>query len=379
MHSQSFGDHILHLGKVLESCKERNARLKLKKCEFARSEIVYLGNLVSNSGVSPDPSKVQAIKNLKVPSGVKDVRSFLGVTNYYRQFIRDYASIANPLNCLLKKNVKFEWGKEQQKAFDDLKSCLISAPILTYLDLSKELLVQTDASLSGIGCCLLQSIDGINHPVCYYSRSLKSHERNYSVGALEALAMVFAAKKLRHFVYDNANVVVQTDHRSLQYIRTYKGSNSTVARWWLKLDDAFSKARIEYIRGSDNVIADSLSRLLITSDVIAKAQANDDEISTAKLKCTNDERFAIDDGILKFKGRIYVPKDLRCELLSQYHEKSNHIGVSKMINLMSKSYYWSNINSHIARWCKSCDVCQKKKFSRARKERGVYSHSVGYP
>lgn len=211
----------------------------------------------------------------------------------------------------MKKNSKFLWSKEQNDSFKLIKEKLTKSPVLIFPDMTKPLVVQTDASGVGIGCCLLQQKDNVNHPICYYSRSLKQHEKNYSVGALEALAMVFAAKKLRHFVFDNPNVIVETDHRSLQYIRSYKGSNNTVARWWLKLDDAFSKAKIVYIKESDNFIADSLSRMIITRDSFIMGQKDDEEIKSLLPKITNNEKYKMEDDLLKFNGKIVVPKKLR--------------------------------------------------------------------
>ena len=379
VYSKTFDDHLVHIKKLLEACKRSNARLKLAKCEFAKPEVIFLGNLISENGVLPDPKKVNAIVNMKEPKNVKEVRSFLGMTNYYRIYIKNFASIVNPLNTLLKKNQKFTWNKEQQESFNMIKNCLSKSPILIYPDLEKSLIVQTDASLTGIGCCLLQEVDNVKHPVCYYSRSLKAHEKNYSVGALEALAMVFAAKKLRHFVYDNQNVIVQTDHRSLQYIKTYKGSNSTAARWWIKLDDAFSKAKITYIKGTENFIADSLSRMLITTDTFVSEQRKDDEIKILFRNIGSNEKYSYENSLLKFKGKIIVPKALRNVILTEYHENMNHVGITKMIDMISKTYYWPHINSNIARWCKSCDRCQKFKIDRMKKERGIHPHKVGYP
>ena len=380
IYSKTFDEHLKHVDNVLKSIKEKNARLKLKKCDFGGDNVVYLGNIISKEGILPDPAKIQSVLNFKNPENVKDIRSFLGLTNYYRQFIPGYASISSSLCNLLKKNTTFKWGEEEEKAFIKLKNCLVSAPVLKYPDLNAQFVVQTDASYSGIGCVLLQQYDGINHPICFYSRSLQSHEKNYSVGALEALAIVYAAKKLRQYVYDNPNVIVQTDHRSLQYIKTYKGSNNTAARWWIKIDDAFNKAKIEYIKGKDNFIADALSRMFLSKEVLVEKQKEDEKILKLKEEKKLDERYFINDNdLFCFKGKTMVPESLKCEILYEFHEKMNHIGVSKMIDSISKNYYWKNMNSSIARWCSSCSVCQKKKISRIKKETGVSPHHVGYP
>lgn len=294
--------------------------------------------------MSPDPAKVSCIEQYPSPTSVRQLRAFLGLANYYRQFVPEYGAIAAPLNSLLKKDVAFEWTSAHQSSLDSLKQHLCSAPILRYPEMNKPFIVQTDASYEGIGCVLLQEHEAVRHPCSYFSRGLRKHEKNYAVGALEALAMVYAADKLRQFVYDNPNVTVETDHRSLQHIQNYKGSNATVARWWIKITDAFDKAKIVYIKGSDNVVADALSRMnrVRSTDELVDEQKADPDINRLRglvLAGTSKPEFTIDKDILLFKRRIYMPKSLRFDLIADTHKSLSHVGSARMIATLATRVY----------------------------------------
>jgi hypothetical protein len=191
IYSKSFEEHVEHIEKVLMKLKEINAVIKLKKCEFGKRNLEFLGHRVGKDGLQPGVEKVEKIKNMKRPENVTEVRSFLGLCSYYRKFVKDFSKIAKPLNNLMKKNVKFEWKEKQQKAFDILKTKLMEKPIVKYPDFGKEFMVITDASGKGLGAILAQkNKDNKEVVIAYASRSLVGAEINYPITDLECLAVV---------------------------------------------------------------------------------------------------------------------------------------------------------------------------------------------
>jgi len=160
IYSKSLKEHHIHVKKVLKKLLENNLYVKLEKCEFDVSETAFLGYILSKDGLKVDPNKIKAILDWPVPTTVKEVQSFIGLCNYYRIFIKDFAKIARPLHKLTRKNVSFNWGPDQQKAFDKLKELFTSAPILRNPNSNKSFVVETDASNFAVGTILFQEFDG---------------------------------------------------------------------------------------------------------------------------------------------------------------------------------------------------------------------------
>jgi len=177
------------LTKVLQRLRKHNLKLQIDKCEFLRKEVTYLGHIISENGILPDPSKLSAVKNFPTPKKIKDVQSFIGLAGYYRKFIKDFSKIAKPLTILMKKDTKFDWIMEQQKAFDVLKEKLITAPVLHYPDFTRQFTIATDASDYAIGAVLSQGPIGQNRPIAYASRILNKAEQNYNTTEKELLAI----------------------------------------------------------------------------------------------------------------------------------------------------------------------------------------------
>ena len=175
----------------------------------------YLGHVVSRDGIRPDPSKIKAVEAFPIPRCTKDVRSFLGLANYYRRFIRNFAAIASPLNKLTGKYVQFLWDCECDIAFSTLKSALISAPTSAYPDFSIPFELHTDVSSTGFGFALCQTQGGRNRAIAYSGRDLNPAERNYSTTEREALAVVEGIKKFRNYLYGQ-KFTIYTDHNALR-------------------------------------------------------------------------------------------------------------------------------------------------------------------
>ncbi|XP_066162169.1 uncharacterized protein, partial [Oryza sativa Japonica Group] len=226
IYSQSEEDHQRHLRLVLGKLREHQLYAKLSKCEFWLSEVKFLGHVISAKGVAVDPETVTAVTDWKQPKTVTQVRSFLGLAGYYRRFIENFSKIARPMTQLLKKEEKFVWSPQCEKAFQTLKEKLVSSPVLILPDTRKDFMVYCDASRQGLGCVLMQ--DG--HVVAYASRQLRPHEGNYPTHDLELAAVVHALKIWRHYLIGN-RCEIYTDHKSLKYIFTQSDLNLRQRRW----------------------------------------------------------------------------------------------------------------------------------------------------
>src|SRR6266508_1719102 len=251
--SKSEEEHEEHLRLVLQKLRDHQLYAKLSKCEFWLEEVSFLGHIISEGGISADPSKVKEVLNWRTPQNVGDIRSFLGLAGYYRRFIGGFSKIAKPLTKLLEKRAVFKWTSAQEDAFQELKHKLTSAPVLVMPDMHKEFSVYCDASGQGIGCVLMQE----GHVIAYASRQLKVHEKHYPTHDLELAAVVHALKIWRHYLIGN-KCEIFTDHKSLKYIFTQPDLNLRQRRWLELIKDY--NLDIQYHPGKANVIADALSR-----------------------------------------------------------------------------------------------------------------------
>jgi tRNA(Ser,Leu) C12 N-acetylase TAN1 len=186
---------------VLERFQKANLQLQPAKCVFAQPQVEYLGYVVSRDGISASPDKVRAVRKYPAPKDAKDVRSFLGLASFYRRLVPKFAEIAKPLTELLKKDAHFKWENRQQAAFEQLKDILCSEKVLAYPDFSKQFILTTDASRVGVAAILSQVQDGIERPICFASRQMNRAEQNYSSSESEMLAVLWANKYYRCYIY----------------------------------------------------------------------------------------------------------------------------------------------------------------------------------
>ena len=196
IYSKSKPEHEKHLEQVLEILRKNVFKAKFSKCVFWQEEVKFLGHVVSEKGISVDLRKITAIQDWKQPTTPIEVRSFMGLASYYRKFVKDFSKISSPLTKLTKKHEKFKWTSDCEEAFQELKSKLTTAPVLTIIDGNQDLTVWTDASIRGLGAVLMQR----GQVVAYASRQLKPHEKKYVTHDLELLAIVFALKIWRHYL-----------------------------------------------------------------------------------------------------------------------------------------------------------------------------------
>jgi transposase InsO family protein len=262
--SRNMRDHAKHLRAVLATLRANQFYAKPSKCVFAVPQVDFLGHVVSGSGVHTDPSKTDAIRDWPTPRNMHEVQCFLGLANYYREFVPAFADIAAPLTDLTRKETVFLWGEAHQHAFDTLKARLSSTPVLAHPDPNLPFHVSCDAaSTVGVGAVLWQTPDparpDLRRPIAFASRKLSARERGYSIHEQELLAVFFAAEQWRHHL-EGREWTVHTDHNSLKYMATQPNRSARQLRWSEKAKTL--PQHVVYVRGTDphHVGADALSR-----------------------------------------------------------------------------------------------------------------------
>jgi hypothetical protein len=224
--------------------------------------VLYLGHIISGQGVSVNPEKVEVVKSIPLPKNQHDVRAFLGLTNYYRKHVRNYANIASPLNKLLSKDVPFKWTEDCDKAFQLVKDMLTSVPILAFPNMTKPFILTCDASGSAIGYILSKKGDeGLEHVIAYGGRALKSTEKHYPITELECMSIIEGVNQF-HVYLANQHLKFFTDHKAIVWLRNFKHTNNRLHRWALRLQEY--DFEIIYKEGSNNTAADCLSRLALS-------------------------------------------------------------------------------------------------------------------
>lgn len=255
IYSPSWQSHVEHLDAVLNILATNSFTVNLKKGQFGKRRVEYLGHIISADGVAMDPSKVAAVLRWPVPKSIKAVRGFLGLTGYYRRFIRNYGKIAQPLTTLFKnKSVSiFCWTREVDASFRELQQALVTAPVLSMPDFSKTFVIECDASGSGLGAVLMQT----NQPIAYFSKGLSAQTKSLSTYEKEPMALVLAIQHWRPYLLGQ-RFVVRTDHRSLRHLLHQKIATPAQQLWVAKL--LGYDFVVDYKSGFTNAAADSLSR-----------------------------------------------------------------------------------------------------------------------
>ncbi|MCU1441842.1 MAG: hypothetical protein JWP85_2839, partial [Rhodoglobus sp.] len=392
MYSKTREEHRELVGKVLQKLREYNLVANPKKSFFDKTEIEFLGYILSPEGVTMATDKVKSIMEWQTPRSVKDVQIFMGFANFYRRFIHNFSGVCKPITDCLRGDAKnFVWSSMAQGAFKMLKTLFTSAPILIHFSPDRQIIVETDASDFAIAAILSQVVDGKTHPVAFYSRKLNPAELNYDVWDKEMLGIVSAFKQWRHYLEGpNQTVLVYTDHRNLEYFSTTKNLNRRQARWAESMAEFDFK--IIYRPGTKNGKADALSRrpeyrlegggtlgkqpvdtffkpgqlvdeeFMVSAVSLASKGAIDwsknflDHVRQAasgdplwvglKERVENGERlgemkdFEAKDGLLLFKNRLYIPADdrIKIRIAEAEHDSkvAGHFGQDKTLELITR-------------------------------------------
>ena len=429
--SSTFDRHLEHLKEVFDRFRREGLKLKPRKCDFAKTEVSYLGHIISRNGLKPDPKKLEAIKNYPVPRDVSELRSVMGLFSYYRRFVQNFSVIAAPLFKLLNKGEKFQWDCDCQKAFDVLKGKLTESPVLGYPDFSKPFVLYTDAATTnGLGAVLGQEIDGQERVIGYASRSLKKNEKNYPTIEAELLAIVWSIKYFRPYLYGRKFVVV-TDHNPLRWLYNIKDPMGRLGRWALTLQSY--DFEIQHRPGKRHGNADGLSRRPPVDNEATKEnnisqpfvafvdtgfdtenvkmlQKRDelfskiidfkengtlpDELKLSRQIVAMCDDYVIEDGLLfhlqkpparfrsePFRKQLAVPNGLRTEIMTACHEEitAGHLGFMRTYEKIRQRYYWPGMYTEIDNWCKSCVDCATKKTPRNQTKAPIFSLPVEGP
>lgn len=403
-----FGDpssHLEALKKVLERLSAVGLKIKKEKCNFFAESVKYLGFIINESGISVDTDKVMAIKRMTDPKNVSELRSFLGMVNFYGKFIKNLSYHVDPLYKLLKKNTDWVWGKSEKQAFENIKQMLGNTKTLDHYDESKHLIVTCDASARGVGAVLAQRdagpAPGCERPVAFASRALTPAEQNYSQIHKEALAIIYAVKKFHQYLFGRS-FTLRTDHKPLLSIfnPTAAVPSMTAARlqrWALTLS-AYS-FNIEYVRTDQNV-ADALSRMiasykeikqeekedcpeqtylhfaseaLLLDYKILKTETRKDPLLSRVISYLRDgwpttleikelqpyynrkNELYVELGCIMWGHRVVIPSNCRDKVLDELHD--SHMGVVKTKSIARSYVWWPGIDEAVEGRCRACAVC----------------------
>lgn len=401
--------HMRNLRAVLKRLNDAGLRVNWSKCEFFKDSVTYLGYRIDKHGLHTDNKKVEAIVTAPIPENVTQLKSFLGLVNFYAKFCKNMSDVLRPLYNLLKKDVKWIWCKNCDIAFNSIKKLLSNGPVLAHYDATLPLILSVDSSAYGLGAVLTHRFpDGSERPVSCASRTLNAAELHYSQLDKEALAIVFGVKKHHQYLYGR-KFILRSDHRALSYIfGENKGIPQTAAsrlqRYAVRL--AAYNFKIEFIPSTKNCFADALSRLPLKTKPIESPEEKLDgsyfnfiedklpvtfqELKTETRKDTmlnkiigyvkfgwpekvgnDDEKiyFAkkdnlfLEHGCLVWGYRMVIPVSLRPHVLEELH--SGHLGVVKMKQVARNYLWWERIDTDIERVCRECAPCAAQRAAPA--------------
>jgi len=393
---------IANVNRVLAKLNEHNVKIQPSKCLWFKDSVEYLGHVICKEGRSPSPTLAEAIVKAPTPKNVKELRSFLGLINFYASFLPSASTLLNPLRMLTEKAATFVWSDVCQAAFVSAKQLLLKSSLLIHYDPTKEIIVHTDASPVGVACVLNHKIvnsDGTTseRPVLFASSSLTPAQQRYSQLDREALAIIFAVTKLRKYLWGRTFTLV-TDNQPIRHILSPDKGVPIVSSYrlqhWAAILPAY-KYRMEHRKANYLSVLDALSRLPLPINVI---EANDyctpdslplnfvsiaeattkDPILSKVFDFTlqgwpphlNDPalntyfklRFSlsIDKNLLLMSNRVLIPLALQAKVLALLHD--GHPGIVRMRLLARSSVWWPSINADIDTYAQNCTPCAAVSF-----------------
>ena len=399
-------EHLQNLDSVLQRLSDYGLRVKRNKCEFFKESLEYLGHIINKDGLHTSPKKVEAVVNAPPPENTSQLRSFLGMINYYGKFLPNLSTTLYPLNRLLTKTneKKWTWSSDCQESFIRAKELIASTQVLTHYDLSLPVVLAADASAYGIGAVISHIMpSGEERPIAFASRSLTSAEKNYAQVEREALSLIYGVKRFHQYLYGRHFTLV-TDHKPLTSLFGPQTGIPPLAaarlqRWALYL--ASHNYTIVYKSTLNHANADGLSRLPLHVDSKNKVDKIDlfylSEFDNVPIDCVNirnetrrdkllstvleytlhgwpsnksyprdseyspyflrKNELSVLQGCLMWGSRIVVPEKFRKDILEELH--CSHLGVVKMKSISRSYMWWPRLNEDIVSLCRNCDCCQK--------------------
>ena len=411
-------NHDENLRKVLNRARQVNLKLNSKKMSLKKTEVKFMGHVISRDGLKPDPDKVKAVKDMPKPTCKQETLSLLGFINYLAKFLPRLSETAQPLRDLTVKNAKFTWAKQHDKAFAEIKQLVISHPVLRYYDVNEEVTLQCDASERGLGAVLLQN----GQPVAFASRTLTETEQRYAQIEKECLSITFGAHKFSQYISRREKVTVETDHKPLESIfrKSLLDAPSRLQRMLLRLQRY--NLEVGYKPGPQMFIADHLSRASIREtgpqdeefqvfavEVEGMGPLNSVNISLERLaqlqKATEQdpimqtlkttilvgwpehreqtpvhireywnyrEELTLHSGVLFKNQKVVIPKAMRPEMISRIH--SSHLGIESCLRKARDLVFWPSMNSEIKEAVIKCSVCAE--YQAKNPKQPMQSHSI---
>lgn len=406
-------DHGVKLKNLLQRCQQKHIKLNKEKSVFQTNEVEFMGHRISSEGLKPDEKKVEAILKMEKPTDTEGARRLQGTVNYLAKFLPKLSTVMEPIRRLTHQDVKWEWTEEHDRALEEIKTLATSAPVLAYYEPNKNLVIQCDASSTGLGAALLQ--DG--HPLAYASRALTDTECGYAQIEKECLAIVFALERFHQYTFGRKTIVL-SDHKPLESIvrKPLHKAPKRIQGMLLRLLQYDTE--VEYTKGKEMYIADTLSRAYLkdsdeSSDQFSQVNAvghlrinpaslqdlrdathKDEDMVTLKSIILQGwpenkqdvpsqttpyfafrDELSVHDGLI-FKGeRIVVPKSMRSKMKERLH--NSHLGSESMLRRARECVYWPGMTAEIKQITESCDTCQT--FGRAQQRETLEPIEVNYP
>lgn len=378
VYSGNWEEHLKLLENVLNVLRTHSLFANREKCSFGQEKVEYLGHIISSQGVAVDPAKVSSVLEWPVPKNVKGVRGFLGLTGYYRKFIKDYGKIVKPLTELTKKD-EFGWNTKAQEAFEALKRKITTAPVLQLPNFDEEFSLECDASGTGIGAILMQR----KKPVAYYSKALSSRNLTKSAYERELMAVALAIQHWRPYLLGR-KFTVFSDQKSLKQLLQQRITTGGQQNWVAKL--LGYNFEIIYKLGKENNGADALSRSRDEIELnnmvyfpvwLDWQQLNEEIHADAKLrklieevKENKEERvkagYAYKHGVLYYKNRLVIPEnsDWIPKFLEEFHAtpQGGHSGFYRSYRKIVANLYWRGMKGDVQQYVQACDTCQRQKY-----------------
>ncbi|GKT20182.1 Transposon Tf2-9 polyprotein [Aduncisulcus paluster] len=380
-----------NLDKVLQRFEDLNLRAKASKCVLGYEKLEFLGREVSKVGITPAPSRVADLKALKPPSDKSQVRSVLGLFNFFRSFVPNYATIIAPIQKLTRKGFPFVWNEDLQTLFEAVIEEISKRTLLHYIDYDKEIVLQSDASDLAVGGVLLQrGADKIYEPILFISKVLSEREQRWTTNEKEAYALWYCVQRCEHYLR-GTKFTIHTDHANLRWM--HRAKSRKVQRWWTYLFDF--DFDIVHIPGTANVVADGLSRIGFGSESTSKRLILDltdlwKKIEAAQSLFSIEEKEAYEelDGFLVDKHeRKVIPKaavELKKMIFNRFHNGTvgHHGAALTQFKIQDNDLTWASIATDLRDWIPACVTCQKikgapkKRVTRFRSEMEQPFHTI---
>jgi len=345
---------------VLTAIKNAGLRVNPEKCQFLRDEIKFLGHVISQEGVKTDPTKIEAIKDFGKPKCVKKMRSFLGICNYYRKFIKDYSKKARSLEqlCSGPSNKKIEWTSGLEEVFNGMKEALMMSPILCFPDINKEFILDTDASFDTIGAVLSQKDNnGRERVIAYGSHAMTSHEKGYCTTRKELLAIYYFCIHFKHYLYGR-RFILRTDHKAITFMLNTKKPITSQFQTWINYLSSLDM-KLEYRKGTLHTNADMLSRS--KCDTCAQCLMTHEDPKSGRLKTRMLNTVDIQEKSEGSNEGTLIPDDKINETILEVHYLLCHAGAEKVAAYMEKKFKIERLRSRVQEIVRSCVTCQKTK------------------